>query len=107
MFDQWGMPLNKLEMALKIGSRVLPICAAVFVAAWAYDFYLEERFSDYPRFAVAATDNVVPYRWKSVTIYISPPESERLVIAHSAEAAAFAIGGIYFVLRNISRRRSR
>lgn len=74
------------------------VASTAFVGAWGYDFYLDSRFSTYPRYADPATGQIAPYKWKSATIYVSPEEVTTLRILHIVEWSSLFVGAGFFLL---------
>ena len=79
----------------------------VFAGAWAYGFYMENNFSDFPRHTNPETGQVVPYKWKSTTIYITGEQSDTLKVLHIIEIVSLAFAVTGFVVARMSARSAR
>ena len=85
-------------MAKKIARILFFAAMFVFIGAGTYHFYMDSRFVDYPRTQNRESAHVVPYTWKSTTIYLTNAEAETLDMLHTIEIISFLLAGASFIV---------
>lgn len=83
-------------MPQKIARLAFFVAALAFIGAWGYGFYMENHFASYPRQPDRTSEHVVPYKWKSTTIYLTTSESGVVNVLHVIEIASLVLGGLSF-----------
>jgi hypothetical protein len=90
-------------MFSKVMQVAFLLALVAFISAWSYDFYLDSNFINYSHLPNPMTAQIVPYKWKSITIYVSRAQFETLEITHAVEVISLLLAGAYFVVRRVRR----
>ena len=76
----------------------------LLIGSLAFEYYLTGVYVHYPQASQAATQQILPYHVRSVTVYVTPSEMKIIGASKAVELTGLALVGFAIVLRMIRKR---
>ena len=78
----------------------------LLIGSLAVEYYLTGVYVHYPQAPQTATQQILPYHVRSVTVYVTPSEMNIIRVSKAVELVGLALAGFAIVLRTIRKRDS-